>query len=88
MARPDVGTRVIDFVHQYLQIDEEWTARGERGFVWWAGPLAQSVWAEPPDEDRGVVLSSVHVRTDLLRGATAGGLAAVMEVAAQGGWPG
>lgn len=85
----DVGTRVVEFVRQRLQVEGQWCEPGERGFTWWAGPLAQCVWAEPPYEDNGVTLSRVHVRTDLLRGVPDGetivACAAVMHRAALSG---
>ena len=42
----DLGQEVIDFMFEQLQIDEKWSIREERGFKWWAGPLAQSVTVE------------------------------------------
>jgi hypothetical protein len=68
MPKADVGLRVIEFVHRLLQIDAEWTEARERGFTWWPGTFSQTVWAEPPYEDDGIILSRVHVQTDLLRG--------------------
>lgn len=77
MSKADVGVRVAGQVHRLLQIDAEWTRPRERGFMWWPGTFAQSVWAEPTYEDDGVILSRVHVQTDLLRGVPEAGVPAL-----------
>ncbi len=64
----DVGIELVEHLFREMQIDEEWAVRRERGFTWWAGALAQRVWAEPPIEDLGVELCRVHVQTDLVQG--------------------
>jgi hypothetical protein len=76
----DVGTRVVEFVHRQLQVDAEWCVSGPRGFTWWAGPLAQHVWADPLYEDDGIILSRVHVRTDVVRGVPDEAVAALSPV--------
>lgn len=67
-AADDVGLSSVTFIREHLQVDSEWMVSIERGFRWWAGPLAQTVWAEPCFEHDGNGLSRVHVRTDLFRG--------------------
>jgi hypothetical protein len=64
----DVGLDVVRFVYQMLQIDPEWAVSSDRGFTWWAGSLAQYVWAEPSFEDDGFNVARIHVRTDLIDG--------------------
>ena len=66
----DYGLEAVTFVRERLQVDTQWAEPIDRGFRWWAGPLAQSVWAEPLFDDDGIVVSRVHVRTDLLRDFT------------------
>jgi hypothetical protein len=66
----DYGLEAVAFVRERLQVDDRWAEPIDRGFRWWAGPLAQSVWAEPLIDDDGIVVSRVHVRTDFLRGFT------------------
>ena len=39
----DLGQELIDYAYEHFQTDEKWSIREERGFKWWAGPLAQSV---------------------------------------------
>ncbi len=71
MNRPsssDVGLDVINHVYDMVRIDPEWTVWEERGFTWWGWHCAQRVWAEPPFEDRGYLLSKVHVQTDVFDG--------------------
>lgn len=63
---PDVGQATVDFVYRRLKVDDWWAVRGGRGYAWWGGSLAQYVWAEPCFDDAGVLLSRVHVRTDVL----------------------
>lgn len=64
----DVGVELVEHLFREMQIDEEWAVRRDRGFTWWAGALAQRVWAEPAFDDLGVELSRVHVQTDVLQG--------------------
>jgi hypothetical protein len=45
MSNRDVGVREVDFVYQQLQIEAGWSEPRERGFTWWPGTFAQSVWA-------------------------------------------
>ena len=66
----DAGEELVDHLFKEMQIDEDWAVRRPRGFTWWAGPLAQHVWSEPPVEDFGHEISRVHVQTDLLTGFT------------------
>jgi hypothetical protein len=66
----DLGLDVVRFVHQMLRIDPEWSVWSDRGFTWWAGPLAQHVWAEPCFEDDGFTLARIRVHTDLIDGFT------------------
>jgi hypothetical protein len=64
----DLGDRVLDRLYNLSQIDAEWSVRTEHGFSWWAGDLAQHVWADPPIQSKGHLLTRVHVRTDLVQG--------------------
>ena len=41
---------MIERLYQLSLIDAEWRVREPRGFAWWAGPLAQHVWADPPTQ--------------------------------------
>lgn len=62
----DAGLQLVGHLFREMKIDEEWAVRGPRGFTWWAGELAQHVWADPPFVDLGVELCRVHVQTDVL----------------------
>jgi hypothetical protein len=79
---PDLGQRVVETLYQWSKIDAEWSVWHPRGFTWWAGPLAQHVWADPPVEIDGKQLYRVHARTDLLTGLDAADLQAAAEWAA------
>jgi len=47
-AARDVGAVTLRYLHERLQIDEEWTQRRERGFSWWAHRLPQHIDAGRP----------------------------------------
>ena len=64
----DLDDRVLDRLYNLAQIDAEWSIRTERGFTWWAGDLAQHVWADRPVNIDDHLLTRVHVRTDLVQG--------------------
>jgi len=63
----DAGIAVVDYIYNVMSIDARWAVREPRGFTWWAKDFAQRVWAEPPIEDRGFIISRIHARTDVLR---------------------
>lgn len=67
----DPGRTVVDHIYSTLQIDAQWSVRGERGFTWWGKDYAQRVWAEPPFVEDGLVVSRLHARTDVVRGFSA-----------------
>lgn len=66
----NVGEQTIDWLYrEQLQVDEQWSIRGETGFTWWADQNAQTVEIigeeTGPDGQLGYLIA---VRTDLLRG--------------------
>lgn len=63
----DIGIEVIDYMYRRMKVDDEWSNRHERGFTWWPGLLAQHVWADPPVDDDGFIVSRIHIRTDCLK---------------------
>ena len=63
----DIGQRVVDYVDDRMQIDDQWAVRSQGRFAWWAGGLAQRVWAEAASEREGALVTQVHIETDLLR---------------------
>lgn len=81
----DLGLQVIDHVFKIMDIDRESSIREDRGFQWWGKDLAQRVWADPPIKSRGVLVSRLHARADLLDGFTPSktNLSQLNEVAAQ-----
>ncbi len=53
---PDFAREALATLRERLQIDPQWSRSesGARpGFVWWAGPLAQTITAEPCGDDAG-----------------------------------
>ena len=67
----DAGAETLQYIHERLQIDEEWTQRRERGFTWWAHRLPQHVDAGRPIDDDGIVVTRILSRIPILRGVTA-----------------
>lgn len=67
----DIGQRLVDYVYERMQIDEPWAVKASQRFTWWAGALAQRVWAEAPRDIEGVQVTQVHIETDLLRNVRA-----------------
>jgi hypothetical protein len=65
---PDVGERLVERLYSMSQVDDKWSMRTNRGFSWWAGDLAQHVWADQPVQVDGSTRSRVHVRTDVITG--------------------
>lgn len=82
----DLEARVLNFVIDRMQIDDEWFEWEGRGFRWWAGPLAQRLRFAPRRDVDGVTMATLHIETDLLAdvpmtGATWQRLAAVNRLA-------
>ena len=70
-AARDVGAETLQYIHERLQIDEEWTQCRERGFTWWAHRLPQHIDAGRPIDDEGIVVTRITSRIPILRGVTA-----------------
>ncbi|MEW6319715.1 MAG: hypothetical protein AB1635_01370 [Acidobacteriota bacterium] len=68
----DAARQVLDFLFARMQIDQDWSVREPGAFTWWAGPLAQRVWAAPPRTVEDTSVTTVHIETDLLAGVPAG----------------
>src|SRR4051794_33215133 len=65
----DIGLAVVDEPHRLLFVDEEWTAREDRGFTWWAHRHPQRIWAEPVATDLDTPVVRVHIETTFVRAA-------------------
>lgn len=65
-------THTLDFLTDRLNIDADWLVRDATSLTWWAGPLAQRVWAAAPREEHGIALVPLHIETALLRDVPAG----------------
>ena len=65
---PDPGMHAIETIRSFLRVEEEWSARMDRGFAWWGWLQAQVVAAsEVKTVAGGVSGSQVVVFTDLAR---------------------
>jgi hypothetical protein len=66
-SRQDPVARVIDYLFERMQIEDDWAVRSEEGFTWWGDRQAQRVYAGPPREVGGIVTRTLHIESDLLR---------------------
>ena len=66
--RADLGTQVVGYVHDCMQVDEDWAVDIERGFIWWAEEFAQTIWAEHGIFLHETAMYRLHAETDLLQG--------------------
>jgi hypothetical protein len=69
---PPPVAATLDFLADRLNLDPEWTVRDAGRLAWWAGPLAQRIWAAPAREEHGIEMTPLHIETDLLRDVPAG----------------
>lgn len=63
----DPGPETIFFVYKSMRIDDEWSIKLPRGFIWWGHQHLQHVWADDCRRDAGVDVTLMHVETDFLR---------------------
>ena len=66
--KEDLGTATVANLHDLLRIPDEWLVDRHRGFTWWAGDYAQSLWADLGLFHNGVTLYRLHCETEMLRG--------------------
>lgn len=62
----DLETNTLNFIIDRLQIEDDWFEWTGRGFQWWAGQLAQRLVFAPRRDLHGVLVSTLHIETDLL----------------------
>jgi len=70
---PDPAARVIDYLFDRMQIEDDWAVRSDTGFTWWGDHQAQRVYAGAARDIGGIVARTVHIESDLLRRVPAGG---------------
>ena len=66
--KSDLGTQLVANVKELLRIPDEWLIDRNRGFTWWAGDYAQSIWADLGLFHNGVTIYRLHCETEMLRG--------------------
>ncbi len=66
-AGKDVGLETIEYLIEIAGIEPCRLVREERGFTWWAGDLAQRLWAEPTQTLRGEDNTRIHIETAFLK---------------------
>ena len=67
--KEDLGTAIVANVCELLRITDEWLVDRTRGFTWWAGDYAQSIWSNLGLFHNGVTLYRLHCETEMLRGS-------------------
>jgi hypothetical protein len=68
----DPIARVVDYLFERMQVDDDWAVRGEDGFAWWGHRQAQRIYAGPVRDVGGMVTRALHIESDLLRNVPAG----------------
>lgn len=64
----DPGADVLDLLFERMQIDEQWSVRGNREFSWWPDRQRQRAWASITSDHHGEPSSLVHIETDVTTG--------------------
>jgi len=67
MTDHDAGIRVVGGIIESLMIDEEWSLRGERAFLWLGWRLAQVVQASEAFEDVDMTVYRVTATVEVVR---------------------
>ena len=66
----DLGTEIVQEVHQLWHVDDEWCTWEARGFSWWGHHHRQRVWSEPGRDDDGFVIYRICAETDIVHGVS------------------
>jgi hypothetical protein len=67
----NAGEKTIDWLYrEQLQVDEKWSVKLPRGFIWWADQNAQSIEIVGGEDSLHIGEETFHIRvkTELLRG--------------------
>lgn len=64
----DIGLETVDKLFELLDVDPRWAVRFDRGFTWWIGAVAQTIWAEETQISvQEGPKARLFVRTDIFR---------------------
>jgi hypothetical protein len=63
----DPGLQTIGKIYRDFQINTKWSQVIDRGFIWWGGQFAQTIWAEPPFKEDGLHISKVHGEIEFIQ---------------------
>ncbi len=66
--KEDLGTTLVCSVHDLLRMVDDSLIDRHRGFTWWAGDYAQSIWADLGLYHNGVTIYRIHCETEMLHG--------------------
>jgi len=64
----EVGLRALNNIYQRMQIDTEWSVRGERSFSWWAKDFVQHISVTEPVKSGDFWVSRLIAVTPIVEG--------------------
>src|SRR5215510_5814397 len=64
----EVGLRALNNIFQRMQIDTEWSVRGERSFSWWAKDFVQHITVTEPEKSGDFLVSRLTAVTPIVEG--------------------
>ena len=64
----EVGLRALNNIYQRMQIDTEWSVRGERSFSWWAKDFVQHISVTEPVKSGDFWVSRLVAVTPIVEG--------------------
>ncbi len=67
----EVGLRALNNIYQRMQIDTEWSVRGERSFSWWAKDFVQHISVTEPVKSGDFWVSRLVAVTPIVEGVAA-----------------
>jgi len=67
-TKEDLGLTLVSFAHDSLKISDKNRIDHGRGFTWWAGDFAQSIWAELGIFHNMANFFRVHTEIEFLKG--------------------
>jgi len=62
----EVGLRALNNIFQRMQIDTEWSVRGERSFSWWAKDFVQHITVTEPVKSGDFLVSRLIAVTPIV----------------------
>src|SRR3989442_12951069 len=64
----EVGLRALNDIYQRMQIETEWSVRGDRSFSWWAKDFVQHISVTEPVKSGDFLVSRLVAVTPIVEG--------------------